>query len=146
MQANRLIVLVAIFLSIAATALAQHSHMNHGDSQVMHTHHPIGDATGKAATLSGYVRDVACLLRNPDAGEATSPLIRDCMKKCVAGGSPIGILTEQGEMYTPISDTSRSAVSGISCIRPAAPLEEIAHGRQFDSCSTIARTKATGSL
>lgn len=74
------------------------------DSQVMHTHHPTGDAAGKAATLSGYVRDVACLLRNPDAGEARSPLTRDCMKKCLAAGSPIGILTEQGELYTPISD------------------------------------------
>jgi hypothetical protein len=71
----------------------------------MREHHPTGDAAGRAATLSGYVRDVACLLRNPDAGEATSPLTKDCMKKCIAAGSPIGILTEQGELFTPISET-----------------------------------------
>src|SRR5512143_2917705 len=105
MQARRFVVGVAVLISLGVGALAQHSHTKRDNSQVMHTHHPTGDADGKAASLSGYVRDLACLLRNPDAGEATSAQTKDCMRKCVAGGSPVGILPEHGELYTPISDT-----------------------------------------
>jgi hypothetical protein len=48
---------------------------------------------------------VACLLRNAHAGAATTPLTQDCLEKCVRGGSPIGILTDHGAIYLPISDT-----------------------------------------
>ena len=92
---------VAFFLS---TALAQHTHQHTNDDQVMHTHHPAGEADGTPGTITGYVRDVACLLRNPKAGAATSALTQDCLRKCVRGGSPIGILTEEGFLYTAVSD------------------------------------------
>lgn len=88
-------------LLITAT-LAQHS-ASSGD-QTMHSHHPTGDADGTAGVITGYVRDVACLLRNSKAGVATSPMTQDCLKKCVRGGSPIGILTEDGLLYLPISE------------------------------------------
>ena len=70
----------------------------------MHTHHPTGDSDGTPGVVVGYVRDVACLLRNPKAGAATTALTQDCMKKCIRGGSPIGILTEDGFLYAPISE------------------------------------------
>lgn len=84
-------------------AYAQHSHPAKGDDQVMHSHHPTGEADGTPGVISGYVRDVACLLRNPKAGAATSSMTQDCLEKCVRGGSPIGILSEEGLLYVPIS-------------------------------------------
>ncbi len=42
------------------------------------------------------------------------------------------------------ADPSPAAVAGMSCIKPAAPLYEMAHGCQPDSCSIRARTKSTG--
>jgi hypothetical protein len=72
--------------------------------QIMRTHHPSGDANGVSGTIAGYVRDLACLLRNAHAGAATSPLTEDCLRKCVRDGSPIGILADNGEIFLPISD------------------------------------------
>jgi hypothetical protein len=92
---------VMLFVPVA---LSQHAHSHSDSSQVMRTHHPVGESDGKPAIITGYVRDVACLLRNPKAGAATTPLTQDCMQKCIRGGSPIGILTEEGRLYTPISD------------------------------------------
>jgi hypothetical protein len=69
----------------------------------MHSHHPTGEADGSLGTISGYVRDVACLLHNPKAGVAASAMTQDCLEKCVRGGSPIGILSEEGLLYLPIS-------------------------------------------
>lgn len=84
-------------------AFAQQSHPANGENQVMHSHHPTREADGSPGTISGYVRDVACLLRNPKAGAAMSAVTKDCLEKCVRGGSPIGILTEVGLLYAPIS-------------------------------------------
>lgn len=88
---------------LIAGAAAQHSHAANGD-QVMHSHHPTGEADGTPGTITGYVRDVACLIRNPKAGAATTPLTRDCLEKCIRGGSPIAILGEDGSLYLPVSD------------------------------------------
>jgi hypothetical protein len=94
-------VCAAVFLMPIASA--QHTH-DHSDDNQMHPHHPSGEADGTPGVITGYVRDVACLVRNPKAGAATTPLTVDCMKKCVRGGSPVAILTEEGNLYTPISD------------------------------------------
>lgn len=102
------IITVIAFTSfvLVSSAFAQHHHTEEARSQdqVMHTHHPSGESNGRPAVISGYVRDIACLLRNPQAGAAVTPLTRDCMNKCVRNGSPIAILTEEGTLYTPISD------------------------------------------
>lgn len=97
---------LAVTLCISALVgggLAQHSHPSNGDDQVIHSHHPTGDADGTLGTISGYVRDVACLLRNQKAGVATSAVTQDCMEKCVREGSSIGILSEEGLLFVPIS-------------------------------------------
>src|ERR1700756_1286549 len=52
-------------------------------------------------TIEGLVRDVACPIQNLD-NHATS-LSRKCVEDCVKGGSPLVILTQDGQLYFPIS-------------------------------------------
>ena len=58
------------------------------------------DFPGEAITAEGYLRDTECLLKNPKAGEANTPETKACMRACYKGGSPLGILTRSGELYT----------------------------------------------
>jgi hypothetical protein len=53
-------------------------------------------------TIEGLVRDVACPIQNLD-GNATN-MSMECVMGCVKGGSPIAILTRNGDLYLPISD------------------------------------------
>jgi hypothetical protein len=101
---TKIVVLIGAATLVAAAALAQHSNMGSGDHPLMHSHHPTGEADGVPGTISGYVRDLACLERNPKAGAAKTAVTKDCLDKCIRGGSPIGILTEDGSVYIPISD------------------------------------------
>jgi hypothetical protein len=62
-----------------------------------------GDRANRAdTTIEGLVRDIACPMQNLD-GDATH-LSLTCVRDCVKAGSPIGILTKDGELYLPISD------------------------------------------
>jgi hypothetical protein len=56
--------------------------------------------TGDPVTLTGYLRDTECLLKNPKAATADTDETRACLRACVRGGSPLGILTRQGDLYT----------------------------------------------
>ena len=73
------------------------------DNHQVHTGHPEAEYDGKPGVVTGYVRDIACLLRNPNAQAATTPTTKECMEKCIKSGSPIGILSSDGTLYTPIS-------------------------------------------
>jgi hypothetical protein len=59
------------------------------------------------ANISGYVRDMACLMR---FGEALK-LTNDCALMCARAGSPLVIVTKKGVIYVPLSaeipDTSQ---------------------------------------
>jgi hypothetical protein len=59
-------------------------------------------ANRSKVTIEGLVRDVACPIQNLD-GKATSMSLK-CVMDCVKGGSPIAILTKDGDLYLPISD------------------------------------------
>ena len=62
-----------------------------------------GDRANRSdTTIEGLVRDIACPMQNLD-GDATH-LSLNCVRDCVKAGSPIGILTKDGELYLPISD------------------------------------------
>jgi len=100
-----IIVTTFAMLLLVSGLFAQDSHPETSDHQGMQMHHPAGESNGTAGTITGYVRDIACLLRNPKAGAATTPLGQDCLQKWVRGGSSIGILTEDGLLYVSISDT-----------------------------------------
>ena len=53
------------------------------------------------ATIEGLVRDVACPVQNPEA--TATHLSMKCLRACARKGSPLIILTKEGELYFPIS-------------------------------------------
>jgi hypothetical protein len=59
-------------------------------------------ANRSKVTIEGLVRDIACPIQNLD-GKATR-LSMKCVLDCVKGGSPLVILTKDGDLYLPISD------------------------------------------
>jgi hypothetical protein len=127
------ILALAVFV-LGISALAQHQHHQADqskDDQVMHSHRPTGESDGHPGTVTGYVRDVACLLRNPKAGVATTALTKDCLKKCIREGSPIAILTEEGELYIPISNLVPDK-SARAQLLPYAGKYVTAKGKLFD--------------
>lgn len=50
-------------------------------------------------TVSGYVRDIACLMKFNEALKPTN----DCAIMCARAGSPLVLVTKKGVIYTPIS-------------------------------------------
>ena len=122
---------IGVTAMLVAAAFAQHSHMASGDGQAMHSHRPTGDADGVSGAITGYVRDIACLLRNPKAGAATTALTKDCLNRCIRGGSPVAILAEDGSVYVPISDKIPDS-SAHSRLLPFAGLYVKAQGKLFE--------------
>jgi hypothetical protein len=59
-------------------------------------------ANRSKVTIEGLVRDIACPIQNLD-GNATH-LSMKCVLGCVKAGSPLVILTKDGDLYLPISD------------------------------------------
>jgi len=60
-------------------------------------------ANASEATIEGLVRDIACPIQNLDS-TATTHISLKCVRECVRGGSPLVILTKDGDLYLPISD------------------------------------------
>ena|SRR5271167_3952870 len=54
------------------------------------------------ATIEGLVRDVACPIQNLEA--TATNLSMKCLRACAKSGSPLVILTQDGDLYFPISD------------------------------------------
>jgi hypothetical protein len=59
-------------------------------------------ANRSVVTIEGLVRDIACPIQNLD-GNAIHFSMK-CAQDCVRAGSPLAILTKDGELYLPISD------------------------------------------
>jgi len=57
--------------------------------------------TSEKMVLRGYVRDLACLMK---FNEALKPA-NDCAIMCARAGSPLVVITEKGDIYTPISES-----------------------------------------
>ena len=55
------------------------------------------------ATIEGLVRDIACPIQNLEA--TATHLSMKCLRACARNGSPLVILTKDGELYFPISAT-----------------------------------------
>jgi hypothetical protein len=70
--------------------------------RAQHTSMEGSRANRSKVTIEGLVRDVACPIQNLD-GNATSMSLK-CVTDCLKGGSPIAILTKDGDLYLPISD------------------------------------------
>lgn len=58
-------------------------------------------AVGSVMTVKGYLRDTVCPLRY----KASMKPEGSCAMDCVKAGAPLGILTKEGVLYTPISDS-----------------------------------------
>ena len=54
------------------------------------------------ATIEGLGRDIACPIQNLEA--TATHLSMKCLRACAKAGSPLVILTKDGELYVPISD------------------------------------------
>jgi hypothetical protein len=54
------------------------------------------------ATIEGLVRDIACPIQNLEA--TATHLSMQCLLACARKGSPLVILTKDGDLYLPISD------------------------------------------
>ena len=54
------------------------------------------------ASIEGLVRDIACPIQNPEA--TATHLSMKCLLACARRGSPLVILTKDGDLYFPISD------------------------------------------
>lgn len=65
---------------------------------------PKADASAheSKATIEGLVRDIACPIQNLEA--TATHLSMKCLRECARNGSPLVILTKDGELYLPISD------------------------------------------
>jgi hypothetical protein len=53
-------------------------------------------------TIEGLVRDIACPIQNLEA--SATHLNMKCLRECARSGSPLVILTKEGDLYLPISD------------------------------------------
>ena len=65
---------------------------------------PKAEASAKEpkAVIEGLVRDAACPLQNPEA--TATHLSMKCLVECAKKGSPLVILSKDGQLYLPISD------------------------------------------
>jgi hypothetical protein len=61
--------------------------------------------TGKSVTVKGYVLDSACAFTKG----LTKPISSGCAVACAKAGSPLVILTDDGNIYWPIADSTPSS-------------------------------------
>ena len=54
-------------------------------------------------TVEGLVRDIACPLQNKKS--TSTSFSKDCITMCLKAGSPLGILTSEGEVYVPVTQS-----------------------------------------
>jgi hypothetical protein len=54
-------------------------------------------------TVEGLVRDIACPLQNKKS--TSTSFSKDCVTMCLKAGSPLGILTSNGEVYVPVTQS-----------------------------------------
>ncbi len=60
---------------------------------------------GTPITVKGYVLDSACAFTK----NLKKPISTDCAIACAKAGSPLVILTDAGDIYWPIADTTPSS-------------------------------------
>lgn len=83
-------VILAAMCTLASSQTAKDTPKNEGQT---HEH---------KATIEGLVRDIACPVQNLEA--TATHLNMKCLRDCAKAGSPLAILTKDGELYVPISD------------------------------------------
>jgi hypothetical protein len=84
-----------------------------------------GDA-GKAVSVKGYVLDSACAFTKG----LKKPISSECAVACAKAGSPLVILTDNGNIYWPIADTTPSSGQNEKLL-PFAGQKVTASGKVF---------------
>ena len=79
-------------------------------------------------TVEGLVRDIACPLQNRKSTAANYS--KDCITMCAKAGSPLGILTSDGSVYLPITETMPD--TGQDALKPFVGERVQATGKVFE--------------
>lgn len=82
--------------------------------------------SSKPITVKGYVLDSACAFTKG----LKRPISEECAVACAKAGSPLVILTDTGEIYWPIADTTPSSGQNERLL-PFAGKKVTASGRVF---------------
>ena len=79
-------------------------------------------------TVEGLVRDIACPLQNKKS-TATS-YSKECITMCEKAGSPLGILTSDGSVYVPVTESMPD--TGQNALKPFVGEHVQATGKVFE--------------
>jgi hypothetical protein len=79
-------------------------------------------------TVEGLVRDIACPLQNRKS--TSTSYSKDCITMCAKAGSPLGILTNDGSVYLPITETMPD--TGQDALKPFVGEHVQATGKVFE--------------
>jgi len=78
-------------------------------------------------TVEGLVRDIACPLQNKKS--TSTSFSKDCIMMCLKAGSPLGILTSEGEVYVPVTQSMPDM--GQNALKPFVGEQVKATGKVF---------------
>jgi hypothetical protein len=92
---------VTVTGSLSGSVLHVHS-VEPAKSSVVGSAQPTSDIPPPIAIVEGLVRDVACPIQNKEATATKFNL--KCAEDCARLGSPLIVLTQDGVLYTPISE------------------------------------------
>jgi len=79
-------------------------------------------------TVEGLVRDIACPLQNKKSTAASYS--KECITMCEKAGSPLGILTNDGSVYVPITESMPD--TGQNALKPFVGEHVQATGKVFE--------------
>jgi len=85
------------------------------------------DAGSKTETVKGYVLDSACAFTKG----LEKPISRECALACAKAGSPLAILTADGNIYWPIAGTTPSSGQNDKLV-PFAGQKVTASGKVYE--------------
>jgi hypothetical protein len=85
-------------------------------------------------TVEGLVRDIACPLQNKKS--TSTSYSKDCITMCANVGSPLGILTNDGSVYVPVTESMPD--TGQDALKPFVGEYVQATGKVFERNGTRA--------
>jgi hypothetical protein len=85
-------------------------------------------------TVEGLVRDIACPLQNKKS--TSTRYSKDCITMCANVGSPLGILTNDGSVYVPVTESMPD--TGQDALKPFVGEHVQATGKVFERNGTRA--------
>jgi hypothetical protein len=85
-------------------------------------------------TVEGLVRDIACPLQNKKS--TSTSYSKGCITMCANVGSPLGILTNDGSVYVPVTESMPD--TGQDALKPFVGVHVQATGKVFERNGTRA--------